>query len=208
MTVDESPISPATTATTNSTPATLQKAKMVNASPPAASQQPPPLITDSIQNQQPQQMEVVQQQPPLFAEATNSFEAFAVAYPAKAEELMGKLTEVTGNTDRGVLVKAFNQTKKSDHDFNVALAIDWILQLSESNATPVEHQRTRRKTPIPNPAQHQNFANQGFVQPPNSPTTSSSYGPRTNNKIQQVSQQLLGLIVWASLKLTFFSPNR
>ena len=65
----------------------------------------------------------------------NSFEHFAQSNPAKAEELMGKLTEVTGMTERAILYKAFDQSRKSDPNqtFNVTLAIEWILQLSENS---------------------------------------------------------------------------
>ena len=65
---------------------------------------------------------------------TNTFESFASANPAKAEELLGKVIEVTGMTDRPILHKAFNQSRKSNHsrEFNVTHAIEWILQMSDS----------------------------------------------------------------------------
>ena len=65
----------------------------------------------------------------------NSFEHFAQSNPAKAEELMGKITEVTNMTERALLYEAFDQSRKSDPNqtFNVTHAIEWILQLSEKS---------------------------------------------------------------------------
>ena len=64
-----------------------------------------------------------------------SFEHFAQSNPAKAEELMGKITEVTNMTERALLYEAFDQSRKSDPNqtFNMTLAIEWILQLSENS---------------------------------------------------------------------------
>lgn len=127
-----------------------------------------------------------------------NFEAFAHANPTKADEMMAKLIEVTGMTDRAVLCKALDQSKKSDanHEFNVTCAIEWILQMSErpvpSNA---DHQRTRRKTPVQTtqfvnpgaPAAANPVNNQGFppMQPPNSPTNS---GQQQQQHLQQQPQ--------------------
>ena len=128
----------------------------------------------------------------------NSFEAFALANPSKADELMGKLVEVTGVTgDRGTLCKAFDQSRKSDpnHEFNVAHAIEWILQLSESSSAAAsvpsnnEERGSNRKTPavhqtkqfaIPTAttiAANSNLVNSApLPPPPNSPTAASAGG--------------------------------
>ena len=65
----------------------------------------------------------------------NSFEHFAQSNPAKAEELMGKITEVTNMTERALLYEAFDQSRKFDPNqtFNVTHAIEWILQLSKNS---------------------------------------------------------------------------
>ena len=133
----------------------------------------------------------------------NSFEHFAQSNPAKAEELMGKLTEVTGMTERAILYKAFDQSRKSDPNqtFNVTHAIEWILQLSDCNSAAMpptsnmDQQRTRRKTPVqpqfvspapPPPAVAQasspaatnavNNHSYAPMQPPNSPSAVASGG--------------------------------
>ena len=74
----------------------------------------------------------------------NSFEHFAQSNPAKAEELMGKITEVTNMTERALLYEAFDQSRKSDPNqtFNVTHAIEWILQLSE-NSGNIESKKPR-----------------------------------------------------------------
>ena len=65
----------------------------------------------------------------------NSFEHFAQSNPAKAEELMGKITEVTNMTERALIYEAFDQSRKFDPNqtFNVTHAIEWILQLSKNS---------------------------------------------------------------------------
>ena len=74
----------------------------------------------------------------------NSFEHFAQSNPAKAEELMGKITEVTNMTERALLYEAFDQSRKSDPNqtFNVTHAIEWILQFSE-NSGNIESKKPR-----------------------------------------------------------------
>ena len=63
-----------------------------------------------------------------------SFKHFAQVNPAKAEELIGKLTEVTGLTECETLYKALDQSRKSDlnQTFNVTIAIVTLLQLQLS----------------------------------------------------------------------------
>jgi hypothetical protein len=77
---------------------------------------------------------------PISENNTYSFEGFAQAHPAKAEELIAKLTEVTGFTDRKILYNAFDESRKSYPNamcYNVKIAIEWLLQLqlSESEQT-------------------------------------------------------------------------
>ena len=74
----------------------------------------------------------------------NCFEYFAQSNPAKAEELMGKITEVTNMTERALLYEAFDQSRKSDPNqtFNVTHAIEWILQFSE-NSGNIESKKPR-----------------------------------------------------------------
>ena len=40
-----------------------------------------------------------------------------------------------GVRDTQILYKAFNETRKGDSQFNVALAIDWILNLPPQSST-------------------------------------------------------------------------
>ena len=65
---------------------------------------------------------------------TYTFEGFSQAHPIKAEELIGKLTEVTGITERSILYKAYDQSRKSDPTqcYNATIAIEWLLQLQLS----------------------------------------------------------------------------
>ena len=128
-----------------------------------------------------------------------SFQAFAQSNPAKADELVGKLIEVTGLNDRATIYKAFDQSKKTDqnNEFNVTHAIEWFLTLSESNQVPSDmeqQQRTRRKTPVQSqfvsPAPSTNTPSNAAatvaaavnnhsyapMQPPNSPSATGSGG--------------------------------
>ena len=77
-------------------------------------------------------------------ESIETFEYFAQSNPAKAEELMGKITEVTNLTERALLYEAFDQSRKSDPNqtFNVTHAIEWILQFSE-NSGNIESKKPR-----------------------------------------------------------------
>ena len=172
MTVEESQITQAGSASAApSSSASGPKAKMVNASPNTSSM--------SVEGAD------------SFAENndTNSFEALVQANPSKADELLNKLTEVTGVTDRPTLYKAFNQSRKTDQrrEFNVTHAIELLLQLSDYSASgmsappgppppSMDHQqRVKQKTPLqefatPASAINSNVShNQNFA-PPNSPT--------------------------------------
>ena len=178
MTVDESQISPATASASSGT--SKAKATIVNSSA-ANSSGPKSKPDNSVQSPKPLR------DPAMDASSENvnsSFEMFAQSNPAKAEELMGKLTEVTGMTERPVLYKAFDQSRKSDqnHDFNVTHAIEWILQLSDCSNSAMQpsnmeqQQRTRRKTPV----QPQFVSPAAPVQVPSPPTNavnSHSYAP-------------------------------
>ena len=66
-----------------------------------------------------------------------TFENYVQGNPSKAKEILEQLTEVTGVRDTTILHKAFNQTRKGDQ-FNVTLAIEWILNLPpQINQTPL-----------------------------------------------------------------------
>merc|ERR1712166_46930 len=83
----------------------------------------------------------------------NSFEHFAQSNPAKAEELMGKITEVTSMTKRALLYEAFDQSRKSDPNqtFNVTHAIEWIFQLSENSGDSETPPVPASTAPLPAP---------------------------------------------------------
>lgn len=116
------------------------------------------------------------------------FDAYAQANPAKADELIAKLIEVTGTTDRGVLNRALEQSKKSDqnHEYNVTCAIEWILSMSERQASSNDHQRPRRKppgqpqfaSPGANATNNHSFAP---MQPPNSPSSTAAAASGDNS---------------------------
>ena len=188
MTVEESPISPAGGSAATAPGGPKSRVAMVNAGSNTAS-----TAAGTPMEAAP------------FNSNDNSFEAFAQASPSKADELLSKLTEVTGVTDRPTLCKAFNQSRKSDQrrDFNVTHAIEWILQLPSdynqqqavvSAATPpmpappvisMDQQRLRQKTPLhefvaPAPANNSNMSQnnpQGYAQPPNSPSNAGGDAP-------------------------------
>ena len=202
MTVDESQMS----ATSASSGTAKAKATIVNSSS-ASSGPKSPRNGGSGQFQQPdnrvQSPKGNSGMDAMSENNINSFEHFAQSNPAKAEELMGKLTEVTGMTERAILYKAFDQSRKSDPNqtFNVTHAIEWILQLSDCNSAAMpptsnmDQQRTRRKTPVqpqfvspapPPPAVAQasspaatnavNNHSYAPMQPPNSPSAVASGG--------------------------------
>ena len=58
----------------------------------------------------------------------NSFESFLHSNPSEGEYLLKKAVEVTGITDKTVIYKAFDQSRKSSKcDFDLNNAIEWIL---------------------------------------------------------------------------------
>ena len=65
----------------------------------------------------------------------NSFESFLHSNPSEAEKCLKTVVEVTGKTDRPIIYKAFNQSRKSNGDFDVNNAIEWILTMSENSKT-------------------------------------------------------------------------
>jgi hypothetical protein len=218
MTVDESQLSSPGTAASTAASSGTPKAKATIVKPSGSKsprgqgqfQQPEPLAPAKP----PYQMEGMS--PNL-----NSFEAYAQANPAKAEKLMGKLTEVTGVIDRAVLYKALNQARKPDNDYDVNSAIEWILQMSDctSVAAPATvpsssetQQRTRRKTPglglqrqpvqsqfinPGTPSGHHPVNNHGgytpTMQPPNSPSASAAAAGASANVLRSNSMPLVDL---------------
>ena len=196
MTVEESQISPAgsaSAATSNS--ASGAKAKMVNASPNTSA--------------------IPMEGAASFAENidTNSFEALVQTNPSKADELLNKLTEVTGVTDRPTLYKAFNQSRKSDQrrEFNVTHAIELLLQLSEYSASAMpapqgppapamEHQqRVKQKTPLqefaaPASAINSNVSHTQNFAPPNSPTPGGGTGIGGNGDLVEPAAEAKPLV--------------
>ena len=65
----------------------------------------------------------------------NSFESFMQSNPLDGEKYLKTVVEVTGIADRTIIYKAFNQSKKSNRDFDVNNAIEWILTMSENSKT-------------------------------------------------------------------------
>ena len=63
----------------------------------------------------------------------NSFESFLHSNPSEGEKCLKTVVEVTGITDRPIIYKAFNQSRKSNRDFDVNNAIEWILTMSENS---------------------------------------------------------------------------
>ncbi len=112
----------------------------------------------------------------------NSFEAFANLHPNKANEMMGMLVEVTGVRDKKLLFHAFNISRKTaEAEFNVEVAIDWLLAFNAQNSQEAHSQSSQDRnqssaqkkrgppsltgiSPVPA------TAGQVPMQPPNSPT--------------------------------------
>ena len=66
----------------------------------------------------------------------NSFECFLRLNPSEGEKCLKTVVEVTGITDRTVIYKALDQSRKSSNsDFDLNNAIEWILQISTSDQT-------------------------------------------------------------------------
>ena len=64
----------------------------------------------------------------------NSFESFLHSNPSEGEYFLKKAVEVTGITDKTVIYKAFDQSRKSSKcDFDLNNAIEWILPMLESS---------------------------------------------------------------------------
>ena len=61
----------------------------------------------------------------------NAFESFLNLNPSEGEKCLKTVVEVTGVTDRSIY-QAFNQSRESNHDFDVNNAIEWILTNSEA----------------------------------------------------------------------------
>ena len=206
MTVEESPITPAGSATAPGGP--KSKVAMVNAgsnTAAAGGSSATPMEGTTFPH----------------VNNENTFEAFAQASPSKADELLNKLTEVTGVTDRPTLCKAFNQSRKSDQrrDFNVTHAIEWLLQLpSDYNqptitATPAvpvssveqqnqQQQRLRQKTPLQEfaspsstaAANNSNMSQNQHFAPPNSPTTVGNSSGNTAGDAPEVANDAKPLV--------------
>jgi hypothetical protein len=216
MTVDDSPVSPAASSGPPKPKAKTAVVSVNNATPQSPGQMTVNCAAASPQGQQlpPQSPQQQQLQSPMLVHQSaatgeildpNSFEAFAQMNSAKAEELMGKLVEVTGMTDRLVLFKALNQSKKTstDRDFNIAHAIEWILQLADTSLLSSAPRRTTTPSfPSTSTAGSTNATQTtmpttpGFspIQPPNSPTTSSGGRiMRSNNSVKLNNKPLVDL---------------
>ena len=64
----------------------------------------------------------------------NSFESFLHSNPSEGEYFLKTVVEVTGITDRTVIYKALDQSRKSSNsDFDLNNAIEWILPMLESS---------------------------------------------------------------------------
>lgn len=189
MTVDESQMSAATTASTAAPGTPKSKASIVNT---PSSKSPLPA---QGQFQQPEAVSSPRStQAPM---DHGSFDAYAQANPAKADELIAKLIEVTGTTDRGILIRALEQSKKTDqnHEFNVTCAIEWILSMSERQSN--DHQRPRRKPPgqsqfaSPGGANATNNHSFAPMQPPNSPSSTAAVASGENAELRSATNMPL-----------------
>ena len=64
----------------------------------------------------------------------NSFESFLHSNPSEGENFLKTVVEVTGITDKTVIYKALDQSRKSSNsDFDLNNAIEWILPMLESS---------------------------------------------------------------------------
>ena len=115
-----------------------------------------------------------------------TFENYVQGNPIKAKQILDQLTEVTGVRDTSVLYKAFNETRKGDQ-FNVTLAIEWILSLPPQTASlmpdlaPIND---TKRNPLTIATRQDAAASSSSVpmQPPNSPNSNSSISVSSANR--------------------------
>ena len=115
-----------------------------------------------------------------------TFENYVQGNPLKAKQILDQLTEVTGVRDTSVLYKAFNETRKGDQ-FNVTLAIEWILSLPPQTASlmpdlaPISD---TKRNPLTIATRQDIAASSTSVpmQPPNSPNSNSNISVSSANR--------------------------
>ena len=115
-----------------------------------------------------------------------TFENYVQGNQAKAKQILDQLTEVTGVRDTSVLYKAFNETRKGDQ-FNVTLAIEWILSLPPQTASlmpdlaPINDTK-RNPLTIATRQDVGTSSTSVPMQPPNSPNSNSNISVSSANR--------------------------